>query len=634
MVSDYRSLAIVKDGKIEIDHNKLDIFALTDEDFSGWQPDPAAAVKPYEDVIIGELDIETTGLDADTDQIIMIGIWIHGSGINEILIVKPTVYLNPLDNSKFVAADYEQLLIRNLAAICDTYKVQILTAHNGYEFDYKFILKRCQLLEIPSNFYIDDFLTVLRNTSVNGSPLEFYQPKHLHITLVDTYNLAHQDDFVTRKLNSFSLKSIPLEWKLRTTDRVELSNDEIQECWRIKDLATIEAYLIDDLKDLRLLSDKLLPNYYYQQELLPGLDLQSILNWGNGTKWNWLQRKYYGKNHAVADDKLLFEGSYTNGYSGLFRDVCKVDVSSLYPFIMLAYGITSRKDTKKLLLKILYFLRADRLKWKTIANETGDKVARGKEGYMKIMINSGYGGLATMFKEFNDYVAAASVTAYGRAIAHFLEDELTALGATIVEVDTDGIIYCSTSQTQNKEIYNELVNRLPGNMDLEYEWEYKAIWIPKSSKEGEDGQKKNYIMFAEDGKWKAKGRFVKRDRSVLERTLQGELINQYLSSPSAARAYLSDIRKRIAIGSYPVKNLQLHRLVKRTEVKMPALGFKAGIKHTFWYHQSGVKKTKKSCKPIYDATNKEKYSSVYYLEVIDELLAELPDEVKYALGVE
>ncbi|QSV52494.1 MAG: hypothetical protein HEP80_05390 [Dolichospermum sp. UKL201] len=52
---------------------------------------------------------------------------------------------------------------------------------------------------------------------------------------------------------------------------------------------------------------------------------------------------------------------------GLHKDIAKIDVSSLYPSIMLKYGICSRKDTQRAQrvgLSILDYLTRERLRLK------------------------------------------------------------------------------------------------------------------------------------------------------------------------------------------------------------------------------------------------------------------------------
>ena len=59
----------------------------------------------------------------------------------------------------------------------------------------------------------------------------------------------------------------------------------------------------------------------------------------------------------------------------------------------------------------------------------------------KIFINSFYGYLAFSQGHWNDFDVANQVTGEGRRLVQLLLDRLGGLGATVVEVDTDGIYF-------------------------------------------------------------------------------------------------------------------------------------------------------------------------------------------------
>ena len=56
---------------------------------------------------------------------------------------------------------------------------------------------------------------------------------------------------------------------------------------------------------------------------------------------------------------------------GLHKDIAKIDVSSLYPSIMLKYGICSHKDTQRVGLSILDYLTRERLRLKEFVLSRG-----------------------------------------------------------------------------------------------------------------------------------------------------------------------------------------------------------------------------------------------------------------------
>jgi DNA polymerase, archaea type len=477
MVTDWRSLAVIENGSVHLDEKLLDPFDVSTTDYSGFNP--AKTIKPYESVVKAVIDLETTGLEPEKHRIIMIGVELYGGFLDEQKVIRA----DDFDNND------ERSMLIELGRYLKATNAEYLIFYNGHKFDLPFLKKRMELNKIDSQITFDyDFETTLRNTTgYDGQPLKFYQPNHPKYKFIDTMNLVYQDDFVTRKLTSKSLKQVPVQWGMRAvSDRLELTYQEILDCWANVangGLDRLEEYLRDDLQDTRMLTDKLLPNYYYQFEVLPKFyDIQKICNWGNATKTNHLLQEIYGYK-PEPEIKLSFRGGYTEANQGFYEYPSKIDFSSLYPHIMLAYDITSYKDHQKFLLKYLHYFKTERLLNKALGKK-GDKIAKGKEGYMKIFINSMYGCLGVTNKPFNDMVAAAAVTAYGRALVKLMKQAVLDNGGTIIGIDTDGIVYNSFSSEENKRIYLEILKVMPKGFNteqmIEYEWSERAIFIPPS----------------------------------------------------------------------------------------------------------------------------------------------------------
>jgi DNA polymerase I len=142
---------------------------------------------------------------------------------------------------------------------------------------------------------------------------------------------------------------------------------------------------------------------------------------------------------------------------GLHKHIAKIDVSSLYPSIMLKYGICSRKDTRRVGLSILDYLTRERLRLKELG-KAGDLAAKQAEAALKVLINSLFGFYGTSGVGFNDMEAAALVTAYGRRILRFMIDVIEKAGGIQVESDTDGVFF---SHTEPLLIFERLQNALP-----------------------------------------------------------------------------------------------------------------------------------------------------------------------------
>jgi hypothetical protein len=67
---------------------------------------------------------------------------------------------------------------------------------------------------------------------------------------------------------------------LRESARLVLTPQEIQHCWcegaGSQGWEKIRTYLIYDLEDTKLIADKLVPSYYYESLIVPGMNLQQL----------------------------------------------------------------------------------------------------------------------------------------------------------------------------------------------------------------------------------------------------------------------------------------------------------------------------------------------------------------------
>ena len=398
---------------------------------------------------------------------------------------------------------------------------------------------------------------------------------------------------------------------LRKEARLELSYEEMMEQINSGDITKLKEYLVYDLEDTKLLADTLIPSIWYQKQLLPDWKLQSISTSGNGSKWNDILKKYYGeKNLPPTDDKKSFQGGLTGANSGYFPNVSKIDVASLYPSIMLTYGICSHKDKDYIQLSILKYLKDFRLELKDKKKQglaTQEEIRT--EGAYKVKINSGYGALGTIGIEFNDYVAAALVTAYGRAILKLMCKTITDNGGVICSIDTDGVYYSTNDPTfeKNKQIHKLTQAAMPKGINLDYELEAAALFVPPRLKKGKkvdnEGLKKNYIIVTREGKTKCKGRFVKRDVCKFQKEFQPNIIRLLTESLEKAQSYYKSVLTQMQLGIFPVQDLMITRKIRKGEKKLVELGVgKEGEQVSFYkgvdqVYDRGLGKTGKPLKP-------------------------------------
>jgi DNA polymerase elongation subunit (family B) len=374
-----------------------------------------------------------------------------------------------------------------------------------------------------------------------------------------------------------------------------------------------------------------------------------------GSKWNdFLIESYkdFGFTESPKPSvKYEFEGGLTGAFCGLYENVSKVDVESEYPHAMLLKLIASEKDSKKLILACLLYCLEYRLSLKKIAKQFKGEIkgtkADQRQGSEKIKINSSYGSFGTPNKEYNDYLAGACVTATGRALLKLIIRELIKRGAKIASYDTDGVFYTCGSFERNKEVWREINEILPGTgnirFKLDYELEAKTFYVPPASgwvSDSEDeeleeskkaifdreitGKKKNYIIIDNDGVMKCKGKFNKRDRSVLENTFTPKLVYEYhLGGIEASKKYYEETRKNLESRQYDPILLKVTRKIKDTEKRTVELGLgEHGDVVTIW-KQKDLPKFGKKGQILKDTivmwTDKPEHIDYnHYLDIIDE----------------
>jgi DNA polymerase elongation subunit (family B) len=575
-----KNLAIIENNHITIDEDQLNLFDYYDEPIAPWQPDKE--IPPYESLSILGVDIETLGLDPELDRIVLIGLY------------------NEKGEQRIIQEEDEAYMLRRFIKILENKKPDILTGFNCIEFDIKFIIHRCRLHGIKHPFSIAKKETVIRTAQRFGEPTRYYavwvswgynHPKETAI--IDLYHQVLKWDFVKRKLTSYSLKQSVLQMGLRKEARLELSYSEMLGCWRRREsggMDRLREYLGYDLEDTKLLGDFLLPSVYYQRLFLDW-KLQSLSTSGNGSKINDILSKQYHGFMPVSQPKHTSEGGLTGAIAGFFINMVKLDVISLYPHIMLLYGITSSKDPQKKLLSILKYMKDERIRRKNIANDDTDKYTASEkafadqmQGTMKIFINSKYGFLSTQGISYNDYVAAAMVTAYGRAILKLMVKTVESYGGVSVSIDTDGI-YVHVEPGKEKELYKYVQSAMPKGIELEFELHAKAFYSPPASMkvqtdddEDMEGLRKNYIIFyypkkdGSPGGYKATGKFRKRDKSVLEKTFTPEYLLRYMESPESAESYYEEILGSLRDRVYPLKDICITRKIRANEKKLVEQG--------------------------------------------------------------
>jgi DNA polymerase elongation subunit (family B) len=424
-------------------------------------------------------------------------------------------------------------LLRECGRIIRERDPDVLEGHNIFRFDLEYMEARARRLKVPLRWGRD-------SSALSGYPSRMqvadrtiayrrYRVEGRHI--VDTWILAQLYDVGARDLESYGLKDVARHFGIAAPDRTYLPPEDIPRIFR-EDPATLMAYARDDVIETLGLSAILSPPYFVQAQALP-LSYESVVLRGNATKIDGLLLReclHQGRAVPAPSAGKGVAGGYTAMLlSGVASKVLHVDVTSLYPSLMLARGIAPAGDSLGVFPTLLRDLREFRVAAKRASREAESPEERTQAGALqqtfKILINSFYGYLAFSQGHWNDYDAANQVTGEGRDLVQALVARLGELGAAVIEVDTDGIYFTPppshTGGDAEGQLTAELERVLPAGIQLELDGRYEAMLSYKM---------KNYVLLDERGKLLIKGSGLRsRGIELFQRRWMEEMFRLLLS---------------------------------------------------------------------------------------------------------
>lgn len=194
-----------------------------------------------------------------------------------------------------------------------------------------------------------------------------------------------------------------------------------------------------------------------------------------------------------------------------------MDVSSLYPSLMIRYNLHSRSCNPSKFNEIVQ----TRLKYKHEHNPM--------QAPLKIVINGTYGAMKDKSNPLYDPRQANRVCVYGQLLILDLMERLEETGAQIIQSNTDGVLVRMPDGFKGGE--ESFYERMD---DVAYEWE-KRVGLNLEFDEYDrvyQGDVNNYVIVAPDGHWKSKGGYVKKlgdldwdlavvNRAIVERVVHG-----------------------------------------------------------------------------------------------------------------
>lgn len=487
----------------------------------------------FPDIVRMQIDIETTALSPQADDA---HIFLIACSDNR-------------GNEAALAGD-EREMLEELTALVAAWDPDVIEGHNLYSFDLPWIRARAKAHSLTLSWGRDGSEMAVgqeRNCAIGANSRPFTPHYIWGRHCLDTLFQTQRFDLSRGEISSYGLKECAIHYHIAEPDRVYLDRADIVRLWR-EDPERVRAYATADVRETRRLAEIVAPTEFYQTQMVPDA-YQGVAVTGSGEKINSVfVRAYLQRGHAIARQNA--PESYPGGYtemrvSGLLRQIVKADVESLYPSIMLSRGITSRSDTLGIFLPLLEELTRRRLTAKNKAKRAPDgRLAAywdGLQGSYKLLINSFYGYLGAPFP-FNDYQAATKVTEVGQEIVLEIVADLEKRGATVIEIDTDGVYFQPPKGMEGPEAEEAFVAKvgksLPEGIRLAFDGRYAVMLSLKA---------KNYVLVTYEGKKIFKGSSLRsRADERFGRRFISEAIDLLLKDDRQGMSALyNDLQKRI-----------------------------------------------------------------------------------------
>ena len=406
----------------------------------------------------------------------------------------------------------------------------VVEGHNIFRFDLEYLDARARLHGVALAWGRDA-------SGLRGSPSQLqiaertiayrrYALAGRHI--VDTWILAQLHDAGARDLPSFGLKDLARHLGIVAADRTYVDGGAVSEVFR-EDPDRLMAYAADDVRETLAVAAVFAPPYFAQAQLVP-FDYQATVLRGAAAKIDGLLlREYLRRGQAVPWPRppaLVGGGHVAVFQQGVARPALHVDVTSLYPSLMLASGIAPASDSLGVFLPLLRTLRNFRVRAKREAMEARDADERAHlmalQQSFKILINAFFGYLAFSNGHWNDYDAANRVTAEGRDVVTAIIERLGALGAVPLEADTDGVYFVPPpGEAGDPEAWlARIATSLPAGIELELDGRYAAMLSYKA---------KTYALLDRSGRVTLKGSaFRSRGLEPFQRAIIAEVVGLLL----------------------------------------------------------------------------------------------------------
>lgn len=361
-------------------------------------------VEDYDELVRLQFDLETGGLNPEIHRINQIGITTNKGYQNIIAIdgeTKSEKNKNELNAIK--------LLFKTISEI----KPDVITGHNSENFDWNFIIVRCEMLgttveEVSKEFFRQGLYKSKKKTVLKlGGEIEYFFKTNLWgYNITDSLHAVRRAQAIDSNMKKADLKYVTKYSKLKKPDRVYIPGDKIVRTWndiensyalnnsngdwyiintknslkdgyeKVTGKYLVERYLKDDLYE----TDKVELRYNQPNFLLGKLlptTFSRVCTMGTAGIWKLIMMAWSYENNLGIPD-FSESKSFTGGLSRLLKvgfvdDVVKLDYNSLYPSIDITWEVEPDHDISHVMLSLLTYILDQREKYKDLKSVCSKK---------------------------------------------------------------------------------------------------------------------------------------------------------------------------------------------------------------------------------------------------------------------
>jgi DNA polymerase elongation subunit (family B) len=418
-----------------------------------------------------QFDLETTGLDPETDRIFLIAV------------------RDPDGRTDTLEHPDEAELLRALVARVQAADPDVIENHNLHGFDLPFLARRAEHLGVPLHLGRLGSAGFRFRSSARGRGPKNGRHSVPGRELIDTMDAVLRHDFSARDLPGHGLKAVARHFGLAGDSRELIPGAEVASTYET-DPERVRRYARADVEEAAGLARTLGGSAFALARMAPRR-YERLADAGPATGiLDPLLVRAYLRSGAALPAHEPSDGTEHTGASlhlfaaGVARRIVKADVASLYPSLMREHRIGPRRDRLGVLVTLVDRLVELRLAAKDRARAAPAGSAErftdeALAAAMKIVVNSAYGYLgASGLTRFSDVHAANQVTHRGRELLAFLCRELAARGVTLLEADTDGVYFSvpeGWQEADERRVVAEIGALLPARVRLEFDGRYAAM---------------------------------------------------------------------------------------------------------------------------------------------------------------